>query len=194
MYSITRKDLKISDPLVWIVDHSVNQPKKTLLLFGLVIALFMIPFSQLAVDSSYDNVVGDDGPEGMTLQEDLVERFGEQEIATVVVDCSNSDQSTAESFIKELADRLNDNKYFRDIDYLANIEIPDEKVPLYVPEENLAFLLDPNATMGSIEENYTALISAFNTPRFIVSENGRIYLLNMIINEDLGSCSPPTPV
>lgn len=187
MKSINAKTMRISDPLVWIVDQSVNQPKKTLLLFGLVIALFMIPFSQLVVDSSYDNVVGDDGPEGMKLQEDLVERFGEQEIATVVVDCSDSNQSNAESFIRELADRLNENKYFRDIDYLANVEIPDEKVPLYLPEESLSFLLDPNATIASIEENYTLHINAFNTPRFIVSENGKIYLVNMIINEDLGS-------
>lgn len=177
----------MSDPLAWIVDNSVNQPEKTLLVFGLVIALFVIPLSQLAVDSSYDNVVGDDGPEGMRLQDELVEQFGEQEIATVVVDCSNSNQSNAESYIRDIADRLNNNTYFRDIDYLANLEIPDEKVPLYLPEESLSFLLDPNATIESIEENYTAHIVAFNTPRFIVSENGKIYLLNMVISENLGS-------
>jgi len=175
----------ISDSLVWLVDSSVKRPKKTLILFGLVIVLFAIPFSQLEVDSSYDTVIGDNGPEGMTRHQNLVEQFGEQEIATVVVDCSNSNRSNAESFIEELADRLNDNNYFRDIDYLANLKIPNEKVTLYLPEESLYFLLDPHATIESIEENYTAHISVFNAPRFIVSENGMIYLVNMIIDENL---------
>lgn len=188
------KKSKISNPLVWIVDNSVKQPKKTLLIFGLIVALFFFLFLQLKVDSSYDTVIGKNGPEGMVQHQDLVEQFGEQEIATVVVDCSNSNQSAAESFIEELADRLNDNKYFRDIDYLANLEISDEKVPLYLPQESLSFLLDPNATNESIEENHTALISVFNTPRFIVSENGRIYLLNMVISENLQSAEARTKV
>lgn len=184
----------ISDPLVWIVDNSVKRPIKTLILFGLVVALFLIPLSQLEVDSSYGTIIGENGPEGLIQHQNLVEQFGEQEIATVVVDCSNSDPGAAESYIDDLAVRLNESEYFRDIDYRVNLDIPNEKIPLYLPKESLSFLLDPNATSGSIEENFTALIDVFNTPRYIVSENGKIYLINMIISENLQSAEARTEV
>ena len=187
MKKIKSETMKKPNPLVWIVDNSVKQPKKTLLIFGLVVAFFLILFFQLKFDTSYENVIGDDGPDGMIQHQDLVEQFGEQEIATVVVDCSDSNQSNAESFVNEIATRLKNNKYFRDIDYLANLDIQNEKIPLFLPEESLNFLLDPNATIDSIEENYTSQINFFNTPRFIVSENGKIYLINMIVSENLQS-------
>ena len=76
MKKIKSETMKKPNPLVWIVDNSVKQPKKTLLIFGLVVAFFLILFFQLKFDTSYENVIGDDGPDGMIQHQDLVEQFG----------------------------------------------------------------------------------------------------------------------
>jgi predicted RND superfamily exporter protein len=181
-------------PLALIVGVSTDHPKKTLLVFFIIMFLFMIPASQLTIDSSMEGMFGGEVPEEIEKFEEVADDFGEQELVTIVVDVHKSNRSNAELFLKELADELKKDKDFKDIRYIQNMNFAGDKAILYLPEEHLNFLLDPNATVTSVQGTYEFIIGSMNEPSYYVSENGKIYLLNMILNGSIESAEERTVV
>lgn len=182
------------NPLACIVNISTKRPGMTLLAFFLITVLFLIPASQLTVDTSVEGFFGDNPPEEITRYQDITEEFGEQDIVTVVVDCSHSNGTLAKIFLEDLGDSLEDNEWFRDVRYIQNVDFAGEKSILYLPENHLYFLLDSNATIESVESTYHYLIDMMNEPSYFVSENGNIYLLNMILNVTIDSADIRTEI
>jgi predicted RND superfamily exporter protein len=185
--SENKKDKQISkkNPLTLIVGISAGHPKKTLLVALIVTIMFMVLAANLKIDSSMEGVFGDDVPEEIEDFIEVGEEFGEQELVTVVVDCEKSNETAAKMFLEELAQKLEGNDWFRDIQYTQNMDFAQEKTILYVPAEYLYFVMDPNATAESVDMTHQYIISSLNEPQYFVSENGNIYILNMILNSTL---------
>jgi predicted RND superfamily exporter protein len=142
--------------------------------------LFMIPASQLTIDSSMSGVFGEDLPQEIQDYQAVTDEFGEQETVLVVVDCSQSDEVAAKNFLHDLREELADNTFFKDVTYAQTMEFAGEKMILYLPKEHLSLILDPDATIETVQGTYNALINAMKDPSYFVSENGNIYLLKMI--------------
>lgn len=167
-------------PLAWIADVSTGHPGKTLLAFMLMAVILMIPASQLKTDTSIESVFGDDPDVSRHLE--LSEKFGEQELVTVVVDCTNSSEEVAREYLEGLAAVLVDSRWFRDVSYTQNMDFAGEKGILYLPEEHLYFLLDPEATPESIVQTHAYIMDQMGQPSYYVSDDGNLYLLNMNLN------------
>ncbi|UCE38350.1 MAG: MMPL family transporter [Thermoplasmata archaeon] len=178
-------DVGRRNPLTVLVGISAGHPKKTLLVALIVTIIFMALAANLKIDSSVEGVFGDDVPEEIEDFMEVGEEFGEQELVTVVVDCENSNETNARMFLKDLAPVLKGTEWFRDIQYTQNMDFAGEKTILYVPEEYLYFVMDPNATSESVEMTHQYIISSMNEPQYFVSENGNIYILNMILNNTI---------
>jgi predicted RND superfamily exporter protein len=170
------------NPLTLLVGISAGHPKKTLLVALVVTIMFMALAANLKIDSSMEGVFGDDVPKEISDFMEVGEEFGEQELVTIVVDCENSNETNARMFLKDLALELEGNDWFRDIQYTQNMDFGGEKTILYVPAEHLYFVMDPNATAESVDNTHQYIISSMNEPQYFVSENGNIYILNMILN------------
>ena len=84
-----------------MITFSTRHPGKTLLIFLVITFLFLIPTSQLTIDSSMGGMLGEDMPDEIQQFVELSELFGEQELVTVVVDATDSDEETAINLIKE---------------------------------------------------------------------------------------------
>jgi predicted RND superfamily exporter protein len=97
-------------------------------------------------------------------------------------------------FLKDLAEELKKDDDFKDIRYTTNSNFVGEKIILYLPSEHLYFLLDPNATTESINGTYQIISAQMNQPSYFVSENGEIYLLNMVLNGSIESAEQRTKV
>jgi predicted RND superfamily exporter protein len=173
------------NPLAALVGISAGHPKKTLLVALVVTVIFMALAANLKIDSSLEGVFGDDVPEEISDFMEVGEEFGEQELVTIVVDCENSNETNARMFLEDLALELEGNDWFRDIQYTQNMDFAGEKTILYVPSEYLYFVLDPNATAESVDMNHQYIISSMNEPQYLVSENGNIFILNMILNNTI---------
>ncbi|UCE74948.1 MAG: MMPL family transporter [Methanomassiliicoccales archaeon] len=170
------------NPLTVLVGISAEHPKKTLLVALVVTVIFMALAANLKIDSSVEGVFGDDVPEEIEDFMEVGEEFGEQELVTVVVDCKKSNETAAKMFLEDLAGELENTDWFRDIQYTQNMDFAGEKMILYVPTEYLYFVMDPNATAESVDMNHQYIIGSMNEPQYVVSENGNIYILNMILN------------
>lgn len=175
------------NPLVWAARVSTTHPWKVLLVFTVIVILFMVPTSQMQIDSSMEGMFGEDPPREVKKFQDVAELFGEQELVTIVVDCSDSNGTIAKMFLADLATVLGNGNDFTDIQYTQNMNFGGEKTILYLPEEYLYFVLDPNATAESVNGTYQYIVGQFNEPAYFVSENGNIYLLNMILNGSIES-------
>ncbi len=182
------------NPLALIANISTRHPKKTLLIFFVITFIFLIPASELKVDTSIEGFFGDDPPEEMKRYQEITGEFGEHRIVTVAVDCSKSNGTIAKMFLEDLGDVLEGNDWFRDVRYTQNMDFAGEKSILYLPEEHLYFLLDPDATIESVESTYQSVMEAMNEPSYFVSENGNIYLLNMILNVAIESADIRTEI
>jgi predicted RND superfamily exporter protein len=186
---ITIADTKLEkNPLVWAARISTTHPGKVLLAFAIITFIFLIPTSQLTIDSSIEGMFGSgEMPEEIEKFQDVSDLFGEQELVTIVVDCSDSNSTVAKSYIQNLAAELNRGTDFTDIQYNQNMNFGGNKTILYLPEEYLYFVLDPNATAESVNGTYQYIMSQFSEPSYFVSENGKIYLLNMVLNGSIES-------
>ena len=149
------REVNEGGPLARISDISTGHPVKTLAAFVLIAVVLMIPASQLKTDTSIESVFGDDPDVRKHLE--LSDKFGEQELVTVVVDCTNSSAEVAMKYLRDISGVLRDSIWFRDISYLSNLDFAGEKDILYLPEDHLSFLLDPDATPESIPVSYTHL-------------------------------------
>jgi predicted RND superfamily exporter protein len=192
----TKKNVSQKNPLAWIVGVSTEHPGKTLLAFLIITILFLIPTSQLQIDTSMEGFFGDKNlPEEIERFEEFGEKFGEQELVTVVVDCKDPTNSEiAKRYIEDLAQNLSKDDDFRDIRYTFNFDIPEDQMILYYPKEYLVFLLDPNATVESVDAIYQQLNTVGKEPQYIVSENGNIFLINMVLNGSIESADQRTKV
>ncbi|KYK25007.1 hypothetical protein AYK25_05600 [Thermoplasmatales archaeon SM1-50] len=165
-----------------IINFSVSHPGKTLLIFLVITFLFLIPTSQLAIDSSMTGIIGEDMPDEIQKFTEISELFGEQELVTVVVDAANSNEETAIGYLEDLSLELEKYSYYKDIKYSQSNNFAGNQTILYLPEEYLYFLLDSEASTESVQENYTLLMNTINQTSYFVSEDGNIYLLNLILN------------
>jgi predicted RND superfamily exporter protein len=170
------------NPLTALVGISAGHPKKTLLVALVVTVIFMALAANLKLDSSMEGVFGDDVPKEISDFMEVGEEFGEQELVTIVVDCESSNETNARMFLENLAQDLEGTDWFRDIQYTQNMDFAGEKTILYVPAEHLYFVMDPNATAESVDNTHEFIISSMNEPQYFISENGNIYILNMILN------------
>jgi len=168
--------------LEYLVKATTKHPKTTILIALLITFLALIPVSNFAIDSNVESMFESDDPD-MKMMEDIDERFGEQELVTVVIDCSNSNPSTAESYVETLVEKLKKDKRFKNIQYKEDFSFAGEKGILYLPEEYLLMLTDPNITLDMVNDYRRSL---YENPNYIVSENGKIYLINMGINIVIG--------
>ena len=184
------------NPLAWIVGVSTKHPGKTLVAFFIITILFLIPTSQLQIDTSMEGFFGtEDLPEEIERFQDLGKEFGEQELVTVVVDCKNPINSEiAQNYLADLAENLSKNDDFHDIRYTANNNFAGDKILLYLPPEHLYFLIDPNATTDTINGTYQLITAKMNQLSYYVSENGKIFLLNMILNGSIESADQRTVI
>jgi len=182
------------NPLATIAMTSSRHPWITLAAALLITGLFLLPASQLSIDTSVESAFGDNPPGELAELQNLSETFGEQNLVTVVVDCTASNRSTAEQYLQQLAAQLGKNDWFTDIRYTANLDFAGQKSLLYLPAEHLSFLLDPNITTASANDTYQQLVQQMNQPAYIVSENGNIYLLNLILSVTIDSAETRTRV
>jgi predicted RND superfamily exporter protein len=173
---------------------SAQHPGKALAVVFTLTILFTIPASQLTIDTSIEGNLGDDLPGEVQQFERIAGEFGEQELVTVVVDCSDSTPAAAEGYLVELARSLKNGTRFTEVHYTQNLDFAPEQAILYVPENHLMFLLDSNVTLASAEQTYRALVRSLNESAYIVSADGTIYLLNMMVNVTLDSASIRTEI
>jgi hypothetical protein len=127
-------------------------------------------------------------PEEIERFEEFGEEFGEQELVTIVVDCKDpANSNIAKNYLADLVENLSKDNNFKDIRFTFNTVMDEEKIILYYPIEYLYFLLDTNATVESVEVSYQQLLILGKEPQYIVSGNGKIYLLNMVLNRSIES-------
>jgi predicted RND superfamily exporter protein len=172
--------------LGWIAGVSTKHPWKTIAVFMAITLLFGIPASQLKTDTSIESLLETDDPDIKSYM-DLESQFGEQAIITVVVDTKGSEPSVGQAYIQELMDGLRASGYFKDIRASQDLSFAGDRAVLYIPEEALQYLLVPNLTAEEAEAYLDQIIDQMNQPRYYVSEDGRLYLVNMIINVSIGS-------
>jgi predicted RND superfamily exporter protein len=189
-----RKNQQTRNPLAAIAGASSSHPWATLLVTLAITALFLVPASHLTIDSSVEGAFGDDVPEDMERFEHIAASFGEQEMVTVVVDCTGSNGSVARQFLQELASMLEDSDWFTNVRYTRSLAFAGEKAILYLPVEQLGFLTDPNATAESITATYNAMMAEMQKPSYMVSDDGTLYLLNMMLNVTIDSAEIRTTV
>ena len=182
------KNIGNKNPLVWAARVSTLHPGKVLLAFTIITFLFLIPTSQMQIDSSIEGMFGGgEMPEEIEKFDEMADLFGEQELVTIVIDCSDSNGTIAKMYLEDLAAELHRGTDFTDIQYTQNMNFGDDKTILYLPEEYLYFILDPNATAASLNGTYQIIMGQFSEPSYFVSENGKIYLLNMVLNGTIES-------
>ena len=185
---------RVRNPLAAIAGASSSHPWATLLVTLAITGLFLAPASQLTIDSSVEGAFGDDVPEDMERFEEIASTFGEQEMVTVVVDCTASNGSIALQFLQDLAPDLEGSDWFTNVRYTHSLAFAGDHAILYVPLEQLGFLTDLNATTESIEATYNAMMAEIQKPSFIVSDDGTLYLLNMMLNVTIDSAEIRTTV
>jgi len=170
-----------------IINLSINHPGKTLIVFFVITFLFLIPTSQLVIDSSMEGIIGDEMPDEIQKFTEISELFGEQELVTVVVDATDSNNEIAIGYLEDLSLELEKYSYYKDIKYGQSKNFAGNQTMLYFPEEYFYFLTDTKASIESVQENYTLLMNTVNQTEYFVSENENIYLLNLILNVAIDS-------
>ncbi|NIP35765.1 MAG: MMPL family transporter, partial [Thermoplasmata archaeon] len=148
--------------------------------------LFAVPASQLKTDTSIESLVETSDPavaEYMRIEEE----FGEQAMVTVVVDTKDSSPAVAEAYVQALAEDLRECGLFKDIRYSQDLSFAGDRAVLYIPEEALMYLLTPNLTSEEAEAFLGGIVDQMNEPVYYASEDGRLYLVNMVINVSIES-------
>ncbi len=174
------------NPLAWIVGISTEHPGKTLLAFLIITLIFMIPMSRFQVDTSMEGVFGnEDQPEEIEIFEEIGSEFGEQEDILIVIDCKEQKNGDiAKSYLTALSAKLEKEDDFKNIKYTVNFEIPVQKAILYLDKESLGELKELNMT---IEKFASKQMAANSELQYLVSEDGKIYLLSMVLNVTITS-------
>jgi len=184
----TKKVSAKSSPISRLVGFSARHPGQALVIFTIITAILMIPASQLKVDSSIDSFFGDDpDPEIASLME-VEEKFGEQAGVNVVVDCSESNGTVAQQYLRELADALEEEGDFKEIRYIVNRNLISSNAVLYIPQDHLHFLMDPNLTSDVANATFEQMMgNGRDSEEYMVSNDGHIYLMNMVINNTINT-------
>jgi len=167
-----------------LVRATTRHPIITILIVSAITVLALIPASNLSVESGMDTFLSTDDPD-VVMAEHVKERFGEQDLVTVVVDCSNSDAATAEAYLQSLADKLQQDDRWKDTQYEADFSFVGEKGILYLPEEYLRMLANPALTPQMLEGLRASMLEKLNASKYIVSDNGKVYLINTAPNVNM---------
>ena len=178
-----------------IADVSTKHPWKVIIIFILISILFMIPASQIQIDSSIESIVSEDGnlPKDIQNYFDISEDFGEQQSVYIVVDCSKSNSNITEDFVEDIAIELEKDIYFKDISYKLGLEESESSdnlqkyAILYLSLDELSFLTDSNVSGLEIIENFSKLQAVYNQESFIVSDDQELYLITMSLNVSIDS-------
>ncbi|MBN1288874.1 MAG: MMPL family transporter, partial [Actinobacteria bacterium] len=163
----------------------------TVIIVLVVTAGFMVPASQLGVDSDAMKALRSDDPD-MIAMERIEKDYGGQEQLTVVVDASKSDGETAKSFIEDLTEKLGEDERFKNIEYKVDVGFAGDKILLYLPAAQLETLKNPDATTEDIDRQVSSIKEMAGGNEYIVSEEGEIYLVNMRMNETVVSSEDRT--
>lgn len=176
--------LKVArSPLSAMVGISTKHPILVLLGAFIVTALFMIPATNLEVETNVESFFGDN--EEFNKFKNVTDKFGDQELVTVVVDTSRSNLSVAVNFMEDMVVLLEDSGWFREITFSSNLDFVEDNLLLYVPPEELGFLTDQNLTTQHVLSYVGVIAEANNGTDLISSENERIFLINMNIKVSL---------
>jgi predicted RND superfamily exporter protein len=154
----------------------------------IVTALALIPVSNFKIDSTVEGFFTSDDPD-VKMAEEVRDRFGSQDLITVVVDCSYSDTSVGQAYVESLGQKLEDDARWKNIQYRYDLSFAGGKAILYLPQENLEMLTAPDIPLEVLQDSYTSLIEEANSPQYIVSENGEIFLINAGVNVDMEDSS-----
>lgn len=163
--------------LEYLVKATTRHPVVTILIVLGITFLALIPASNFAVDTSPEGWLESDDPD-IARAEEVREQFGSQGLVTVVIDSSDSEASTAEAYVESLAESLKQDGRFKNIRYKQDLSFAGEKGILYLPKEQIAMLSHPSITL----ETVNSMLEELNNPKYIVSENGKIYLINLGIS------------
>ena len=160
-----------------LVEVTTRHPIITIfIVLGLTLTA-MIPASNFSVDTKVEGWFGEGDPEIMKAQE-TKDRFGAQDLITVVVDCSGSDTATAEEYVELLGGKLKEDDRWKDIRYKHDLSFAGEKAILYLPEEQLTLLSNPDMTEEELQAYHASILDEAKASRYVASDNGQIYLIN----------------
>lgn len=99
-----------------LVRATTRHPLITILIVLGITALALVSALNFAIDTNIEEMFESDDPD-IKMVEDVRNRFGEQEVVTVVIDCSSSSASNAQSYIEKLAEKLRKDGRFKGIQY-----------------------------------------------------------------------------
>lgn len=167
-----------------LVKITTKHPIITILVVLAITGFALVSASNFAVDTSIEGWFKEDDPD-IKMAEEIKEQFGAQDLVTVVVDSANSDAPTAESYVELLAGKLKKDNRWKNIQYKRDINFAGEKAILYLPEEQLMALADPNIKPGMIKNLRASMLEGMDASKYIVSDNGEVCLINMGINIEM---------
>ncbi len=167
-----------------LVRATTGHPIITIVIVAAITVLALIPASKFTVESGMDAFLSTDDPD-VVMAEHVKESFGEQDPVTVVVDCSNSDAASAEAYVESLVDKLREDDRWKNIRYEQDFSFVGEKGILYLPEEYLGMLANTALTSQMIEGLRASMLEKLNASKHIVSDNGKIYLINTAPNVNM---------
>ena len=173
--------MKILEELVKI---TTKHPIITILAVLIITGFALVPASKFVIDTNVENWSSKDDPE-IAAMNDIKEKFGSQDMATVVVDCSNSNSAAAESYVETLAEKLKENNNWKDIQYKRNLDFSYEKAILYLPEEQLEAIASPDMTLEKFQSHYFPMFKKSSSSEYIASANRKIYLINIGTDIDI---------
>lgn len=163
---------------------SMRYPVVTLLFFIMIVALFIYPATQLEVNTSIESMFGDDD-DSIRKWMDINDNFGEQELVTIVVDCSESNETTAIDYIHEILPCLMESGNFREIEYSVDSRLIEDGSFLYLPLALYDDLRFDNLTLEELDLWYSNMNQVLDQERYLSSEDSTIFLVNMNLNRSI---------
>ena len=167
-----------------LVKLTTRRPVITILVVLAITGFAFIPASNFNINTNIEEMFESDDPDVVAMDE-VKDKFGEQELVTVVVDCSDSKEPFAELYIERLVEKLKEDGRFKNIQYKQDLSFIGEKKILYLPEDQIAILTNPDITLEMVEGYHTSIESEMDITRYIVSDNGMVYLVNMGVNIEM---------
>ena len=167
----------------WLVKKTTRHPVKTVAIVLGITMLAAIPASNLSIDTSLEGFYKSDDPDFLAA-EAVEERFGGSNMVVVVIDCSDSNAFTAKAYARALAEKLEKDSRWENVQYKQDLSFAAEKGILYLPEEQFVALTDPHAAPEMLGALQASTQEQTTTSEYIVSDNKQIYLINMSFTMD----------
>jgi len=161
-----------------LVKAATRHPIITILIVLGITALAAIPALKLTIDTSLEGFYESDDPDFLAA-EAVEEQFGGGNMVVVVIGCSDSNAYTAKAYAKALANKLEKDSHWEDVQYKKDLSFAAEKGILYLPEEQFAALMDPHAAPEMLGALPSSTLEKATLSEYIVSDNKKIYLVTM---------------